>query len=466
MANTPNFGIEKPSLGSYYGGWHHPLNANMDLVDELLHTLKTHNKKYSQVSESVAEEGVTWYDTLEKTLFITTNEGKVALMSSANFILTLVQQHQLVDGPYSVIDLHAHPGYSTHFFKVRNPELASSSNDLADKQYFAVPWDLFDTNRTTTNNRLTAIEGAASQDSAKLNGITSDGVNLHVGNIDASGYVRANSLRANAGTSNGTITIGGGSSSISNEITVSDVLPIDIVSSSATTGLELRVQGSKVWMQSNQGQGSGMNSDKVDGRDVDDDIATVNNLWTAAKTKSVVTTDITSALPDATVNDSLHLGGVEAALYALKVDVEPASATNRGTVKIGAGITADAGGSISTSMASPTVLGSIKIGGGLEIDGNGIATTLIKNVNYDGSKIFKTKAYDTVTVGGAQTMAPAKDVTMGYTLKLIFGNTTVYMPATENSDMAYCSCTCTCVCPCPCTCPSPCNCDCCQGMCF
>jgi hypothetical protein len=438
----------------------------MDMIDETLHILKTHNKQYIQTSQHVSEEGTTWYDLVSKTLFITTDAGKIALMSSANFILTLVQQHQLVDGPNIPIDLHAHPGYSTHFFKVRNPELVSSANDLLDKQYFAVPWALFDTTRTTTNNRLTAIEEAANQDSAKLNGITSDGVNLHVGNVDASGYVKAAILTAKAGTTNGTISVGGGTSNHSNEITVSEILPVDIVSSAGTSGLELRVQGSKVWMQSNQGAGSGMDSDKVDGRDVNDDVATVNNLWTAAKTKAVVTTDIVEALPGATVDNAIHLAGFPVEEFARESEVQPATADIRGTVKIGPGITVDGAGSISTSMASPTVLGSIKIGSGLEIDGNGIATTLIKNVNYDGSKVFRTKAYDTVTTGGAQTMAPAKDVTMGYTLKLIFGTTTVYMPATENSDMAYCSCTCTCPCPCPCVCPSPCNCDCCQGMCW
>ena len=315
---TANFSLIKPQLGSYFGSWNGPVNLNMDLIDAALQCIKTSNKTLAQ--SAITTEGTLWYDTVHKTLFINNGTSSlVSLVTSGQFLLTLEEQQELSGGYLSVTDLHSHPGHSTQFYSVKDPTLASTTTELANKQYFAVPFALFNNSVSAINGFIDVANGILGATVRKLNGLSANGIDISIGNATATGSVSAVSLIAKAGTSGGTITIGGGTSTTLNEIKTSNTNPINFIGAS-----DLQVGGNIVWSAGNQGSGTGMNADKVDSCHVDDTKTDTSSLWTSAKISSVLSGGVSSIEEVAKANTLGNHGGTfyDAAHFATAQGLE------------------------------------------------------------------------------------------------------------------------------------------------
>lgn len=315
---TQYFLLQKPDLGSYFGNWNIPLNGNFQKIDEALQGIRTSNSNLTE--EAVTWDGATWYGILDGT-----EEPFLYLRKAGEFrkILTNtdIAWDGLKSGTNSVVDLHSHPGYSSHYFRVRPPTQAADGN--TDKQYYAVNYGLFKTEVDRIDETANELRVDLDAQTDKLNGISTDGVNLHIGSVAATGDVSTFAgAKIKAGTTGQYATIGGGESPDSLEVVLTSGLPINFKAVAASGDVELQVNGGKVWHLGNQGASSLMDSDKVDGRDVDDTTATTSNIWTAAKTKYEIDNKTQG---EVALAHRLKIGtgdssGVDGSYFALKVN--------------------------------------------------------------------------------------------------------------------------------------------------
>lgn len=280
--------LEKPLRGSNFGEWDIPVNANMTAIEIGMFNLYTNNKNktQSQILADPDAAGASFYDTAAERLGFRAGDHIAYLVSDDDMPLKAPQQNELQSG--SVTSLHSHNGSSDIAFKVQSPNDILNQDD-PDKQYYAVPFKLFnDTLIAQTAADLVQTNNISALTS-KLNGISANGTDLTVDEVSATGRIDSLAYLKTrlAQNSNATIQIGGQPSSYDILLQTNDTnLPLNISSQVGT--LTLQVQGEKVWTAGNDGTGSGCDADKVDGRDVDDTITTTNNLWTADKTSKYV----------------------------------------------------------------------------------------------------------------------------------------------------------------------------------